>query len=75
MIIEWVKVVKGIENPEEKRRAEICKGCEFRTKSKYLDWVKSDIKEIEGHYCSLCKCPLVAKVKTTNKKHICKKWL
>ena len=75
MITEWYKVARGLNHPEEKRRAEICKGCDFRTKSKYLNWVGCEIEEIQGHYCSDCNCPLVAKLKTNNKKHICKKWL
>lgn len=76
MIVEWLKVIKK-EKPtkEELRRADICNDCEFKTYSKYLDFIDSEVVEVKGYYCAACSCPLTAKVKTTNKKHICKKWL
>lgn len=75
MIKEWFSILKkDIVTDEEKRRAKICQGCEDRTYSKYLELIKSEIEEVQGQYCNDCKCPLVAKIKTKNKKHICSKW-
>jgi len=76
MIKEWVSVLKGKQTTlEEKRRANICVKCNHHSTANFLKWFENDIKEINGLYCNLCKCPLVAKIKTTDKKHICKKWL
>lgn len=75
MIKEWFSVFKkDIVTNEEKRRAKICQGCEHRAHSKYLELVKSEIEEVQGYFCNYCSCPLVAKIKTQNKKHICNKW-
>lgn len=74
MVKEWIKVVKGSQTPDERRRAEICSVCPHRTKAKFLQFIKSEIEEVQGHYCSKCGCPLVAKIKTEDQKHICQKW-
>ena len=58
------------DNPEAakmaKERAKACQDCIFSVKSKYLDWVGDDIKEIEGYVCDMCDgCPLSAKLRAS----------
>ncbi len=70
----WVNVF--IKDPkvekEAKRRAEICGQCDFAKYGKILKFVKDDLKEVEGMYCSDCNgCPLIAKIRG---EVICKKW-
>jgi hypothetical protein len=56
-----------------KKRATICANCPNAKQGKLLAFVKDSLKEIEGAYCSLCSCPLSAKVRSND---ICpdKKW-
>ena len=75
MIKEWISVLKGDKTtPEERRRAEICIKCPDNKVADFLKYVGNDIKEVSGLYCGRCLCPLVAKIKTNNKKDICKEW-
>ena len=74
MFKEWYQVIRKIKTPDEVRRAKICSGCEHRAHANFLQFAKGDIKEVQGFYCNLCKCPLVAKIKTTDENHICEKW-
>lgn len=76
----WANVIVKDENVEQeaKRRAKICSGCEFAEHGKLLIFVKDDLKEIQGLYCSDCAipplivgCPLTAKIRG---KVICRKW-
>jgi len=54
-------------------RALICSKCKYAKKSMLLAFIKDDLKEVEGYYCSDCGgCPLSAKIRTKN--NICKKW-
>lgn len=48
-------------------RASICSACPFAAKEKILTFVKDDFKEVEGLICSLCKCPLSAKIRSNSK--------
>ncbi len=75
MIKEWIKAFKEEPTKEDKRRAAICKACPFAIHSEYMEFINGKIKDIKGLYCNQCKCPLIAKIKTTNPKHVCKKWL
>ena len=45
-------------------RAGHCIVCPEFKKGKLLAFIKDDLKEIEGHYCDLCKCPLSAKIRS-----------
>jgi hypothetical protein len=47
-------------------RAVNCLVCPYLKKGKLLAFIKDDLKEIEGHYCDLCKCPLSAKIRSKN---------
>lgn len=75
MIKEWIKAFIELPTKEDKRRAGICKACPHAIESDFLQYLNGKIKEVQGLYCNDCKCPLIAKIKTTDKKHICKKWL
>ena len=45
-------------------RAEKCAKCSECKEGKLLALIKDDLKEIEGHYCSLCYCPISAKIRS-----------
>jgi hypothetical protein len=49
-----------------KQRAAICSACPCAKYGKLLAFVKDSLKEVEGAYCSLCSCPLSAKVRSTD---------
>ena len=70
----WANVIIKDENVEQeaKRRAKICSGCKFAKHGKLLTFVKDELKEIQGLYCSDCAgCPLTAKIRS---EVICRKW-
>lgn len=71
IIKAWVKVYKGTTTAEDKRRYEICRKCEHAKYKSYLDFVDDDLKDVKGFICNLCKCPLVAKIRSKDK---CNKW-
>lgn len=52
------------------QRAAICAACPHAKQDKLLAFVNDSLKEIEGAYCNICKCPLSAKVRS---KDICPK--
>jgi len=39
-----------------------------------LAFIKDELKEIEGHYCNLCKCPISAKIRSELEMCELKKW-
>lgn len=47
-----------------KMRALICGQCPHAKKGMLLTFVKDSLKEIEGHYCAACGCPLSAKLRS-----------
>jgi len=49
-----------------KQRAAICVTCPHAKHGKLLAFVKDSLKEVQGHYCALCHCPLSAKVRSTD---------
>ena len=71
IIKAWIKVFKGLTTDEDKRRAIVCEGCSERKYSKYIDFVNDDLKEVKGFICGNCGCPLIAKIRSTDK---CYKW-
>lgn len=56
-----------------KERAALCASCPHARQGKLLTFVKDNLKEVEGAYCSQCGCPLSAKIRSND---ICpvKKW-
>lgn len=73
IIAAWYNVIVKDDQVEEeaKRRAEICANCPLSKHGKILRFVKDNLKEVEGHYCADCGCPLTAKIRSQD---ICKKW-
>lgn len=67
--------IKSKHTEETLRRANICAGCDEKTKKFYADFVKAEIKEVEGYVCNRCDCPIATKVFATEEKNICTKWL
>jgi len=49
-----------------KYRAIICAGCPHARQGKILTFINDSLKEIEGAYCNICKCPLSAKVRSND---------
>lgn len=49
-----------------KERATHCATCPHAKQGKLLAFVKDHLTEVEGAYCNLCKCPLSAKVRSTD---------
>ena len=49
-----------------KERAAYCAVCPHARHGKLLAFIKDSLKEVEGSYCNLCKCPLSAKVRSTD---------
>jgi hypothetical protein len=47
-------------------RAFICAACPNVRHGKLLTFINDSLKEIEGSYCNICKCPLSAKVRSTD---------
>lgn len=54
-------------------RAAICAACPDAKQGKLLTFVNDSLKEIQGHYCGVCNCPLSAKIRSND---ICpkRKW-
>lgn len=46
------------------KRAEICMKCNECKDGKLLALIKDDLKEIQGHYCGLCYCPISTKIRS-----------
>ena len=68
------KSLKSKHTEESRRRSEICAKCPLKEKRFYADFVKAEIKEVEGYVCTLCACPIATKVFATEKGNICHKW-
>jgi hypothetical protein len=72
------KSLKGKHTEESRRRSEICAKCPLKEKRFYADFVKAEIKEVEGFVCigtnCLIPCPIANKIFATKKKNICPKW-
>mgnify|MGYP006143800277 CR=1 FL=1 len=49
-----------------KGRAAVCAACPHARQGKILAFIKDDLKEVEGAYCSQCGCPLSAKVRSND---------
>lgn len=60
---------------EAKRRAEICAKCPMMKYGKHAAILPDmQIKEIQGHYCSVCKCPISTIVRSKDYKCPKGKW-
>lgn len=68
------KSIKQKHTQESSRRSKICALCTSKEKRFYADFVKAEIKEVEGYVCTECKCPIATKVFATEKDNICPKW-
>lgn len=66
----WTNYLVGSDNvvlEEAKRRADICSKCP-ELKHGFHTAILPDyqIREIQGHYCNVCKCPSSASVRSKN---------
>lgn len=62
----WQNFISRSEVTEQlaEKRAEICAFCPQLKEGKVLAFIKDDLKEIQGHYCNICKCPISAKIRS-----------
>lgn len=51
-----------------KERSVFCSECQHAVFNKHLIEVKDEIKAVEGYVCSICHCPLSAKLRSPNEK-------
>lgn len=72
----WANFISKSEVTEELAflRAEKCSVCPNAKQGKLLAFLNDDLKEIQGAYCDLCKCPLSAKVRSINEKCDLNEW-
>ena len=56
------------------QRAKKCLNCTHNKKGILTAFIKDSIKEVEGNYCNLCKCPLSAKIRSINEKCPINEW-
>lgn len=71
IIQAWSLVLKGKTTSVHKQRASVCETCPSAIYKKYIDFVNDELKEVKGFICDDCGCPLVAKIRSTDK---CYKW-
>jgi hypothetical protein len=64
----WKNFLDKTEVTEQtaKHRAAICAACPQAKQGLLLTFIKDSLTEVKGAYCSLCKCPLSAKVRSTD---------
>lgn len=68
------KNIKQEHTEESLRRSEICASCPEKSKALYSEFVKAEIKEVQGYVCDRCSCPIATKVFAKEEKNICAKW-
>ena len=68
------KSLKGKHTEESRRRSEICAKCPLKEEKFYADFVKAEIKEVQGFVCTVCSCPIATKIFATETENICEKW-
>jgi hypothetical protein len=66
----WKNFIVKSEVTEELavQRALNCVDCVELKKGGLLSFINDDLKEIQGHYCNICKCPLSAKLRSKDEK-------
>lgn len=64
----WKNFLDKTEVVEEvaQKRAAICAACPNAKQGKLLAFIKDELTEIQGAYCSLCSCPLSAKIRSND---------
>lgn len=60
--IGWAKWLGIIElsdedRKESERRLKICDTCIFSKESKFLEFLNNSANDVDGKYCTKCKCP------------------
>jgi len=63
----WLEVFKGTTTDEHKRKADICHTCTKAVYKPYIDFINDELKDVKGFVCGVCNCPLVAKIRSTDK--------
>ena len=71
----WKKYFSGAVTEEEKRRAEICRGCDKAVLGTFEKFMPdASLKEVQGLKCGVCNCPLSTKIRSKNEKCPLNKW-
>lgn len=63
----WSNYLVNETNESVKAKAKFCEVCPERKHGKLLMFMSDILKEIEGHYCGICKCPLSTKLRSDDK--------
>lgn len=67
ILTAWAKVFSQETTEEHIYRADICSKCPKAKYVKYLDFLNDELTEVKGYVCSVCSCPLIAKIRSTDK--------
>ena len=71
----WKNYLSGTTAEEERRRAAICKACPEAIMGTWEKLLPDfELKEVQGLKCNIYKCPLAAKIRSTNEKCPLNKW-
>jgi hypothetical protein len=72
----WQNYLEKSEVSEKlaEQRAEKCVTCNEMKEGKLLNLIKDELKEVQGHYCKLCYCPLSAKIRSEKESCPINKW-
>ena len=76
VLLGWKYVIWKDDKQEKmaQARAEICNTCPDAKQGNILQMIGDEIKEIQGHYCDQCKCPLSALLRSEDSKCELNKW-
>ena len=66
----WLNLISKNEEVTElaKKRATKCFKCPLMTKGIIEQFIDDEIKEVQGHYCKSCGCPISAKIRSIKSK-------
>ena len=63
----WANLLLELETESAKEKSYFCLDCKERKFSKFELIKDNEIKELNGYICGICKCPLVAKLRSDSK--------
>ena len=72
----WQNFISKSEVTEKlaKERALKCAECPSNKRGMLTAFINDDLKEVQGNYCDLCKCPLSAKIRSERETCELNKW-
>jgi len=67
MITGWSNLLFELETEKAKEKSFFCLECKERKFTNFEIIKDNQIKELNGYICNLCKCPLIAKLRSDSK--------